>query len=752
MPRHRLRRLATAAAADTFGCLEESIEERESEDDPSGFSFVLEFAAAKCPQCDTVAEPGPCPKCGAAVEATPEIGPAAAARSAALQPLASRIELLGLAFAEIDFGSIPITADQMVTAVVDADLFEQVSSMMELGYELGQLNLNDPEVIGRKLRRTVAQELGKVERLLDTCRLLGRFDAPGPASELRVVSIEAGAYGVSILEATVATLVAPSIEGARHGQERLQELLNNVPFVDSIGPLLSRVEDSIDRSVDARIGRALGRPGNYSDDLDQVDLGRVFSAFSSEENPFEVLGCRAAAYFSHLLPDRSAPDPGLDAMLILPAVGLASLDRPLLGHRVAELVADLFASAWATNPAAVQTVIDRTSSQGEIVFAAAGRIERALRLLQLAAVSGQIDDATVIQIVMDGYLELSEGAYRVGGWLVRDLSEIAAGDTPEQSTHPPMLASLAEQLEAAGAPAAQLLAAASDSRLRNAKGHAQYRWDAEKEQVEDLRTGDRWSADELERSVTSLVGTVLGVDAGLITFLASGQPDLVIPPWLAAGRSVEANTLMAQLSFGGFGFEVIDVLEGGRKVVIRRPDPVDKTRLMAPTAGLCGVIRGFERIAVVDQDGGTLLDVSTEVVAQAQASPENVRELASVAPLLDDAEASGVEPVEALNRVLLLQVAVVGVTGMQSLVDAGYPDPKELRLIEERLAFVLSFARGYPAARDRRNKQLLDRVNRCRTAAFAASRGQPGGFDRLAVELPRLVESAVARGVHWPPF
>jgi hypothetical protein len=722
------------------------------EDEGDVFSYTLEFAAAKCPGCGEAAEPGPCPNCGGIVGSTEELSPSTEARIAALGPLADRIDQLILGFDRIEIGSIPITADQMSTAITDADLFGQIREMTRLGHDLGSLNLNDPTVIGRELRQRVAVEVGKVERLLETCRLLGRFDPPGPAADLRGTAIEAGAYGASLIQGTVETLVAPDLRTARQAQARLQELLGDVPFGDAVSSALEALPDWSQPDPDARISLVLGHEGVYSDDFGIVDIRRVFAAFADEPQPFNALASRARGYFSHLFDPNAPGDPALESTLILPALALATLDRPLLGHQVAVQVHELLGRAWGQDPATVQGLLERTADQGQLIFAAAGRIERGFQLLGLASLHGQADDQAVLQTVMDAYLELAEGAYRTYGWLVRDLAVILAGGTPAAEGDPPMLSNLAEQLEAANEDACTLLAAASDAQLRNAKGHAQYRWDAESEVVEDLRTGRRWTPGELEQAMMAMISTVLGVDAGYVAFLASARPNLSLPEWLEQGRSAEANTLFAHMSFGGFGFEVLEVADGGATVVIERPESVDKARLMVPAAGLVGVIRGLEHLSVMDPEGERLLEVDPTSVVEALAAPESVKDIACIGPLLYDAVSSGIQPAGALNRILWVQVAAVVITGTHDLIEAGGPDAEAVALINERLSFVLEFARGRDGATNKANARLLERVKRARAAAFATTRGEAGSFDRLTQQMKQLLDSVGDRDVSWPPF
>jgi hypothetical protein len=713
------------------------------------FSYVLEFAAANCPGCGRPGEPGACSECGEMIGTTDELSPATRARIAALGPLSSRINELVVGFGQIPQGHIPLTADQMLTAVTDAELFEQIEAMTRLGYELGAHDLNDPVVIGRDLRRLVQGHVGRVERLLETCQLLGRFDASGPAADLKLIAIEAGRYGASLALSTVETLVAPDLSTAREAQAQLQELLDEVPFAGGYSELLERIRAESRSDPDARVALVLGQTGRFTDELGLPDLPRVFAAFADQEMPFEAIAARARSYFSHLIDPNAPRDIGLESMLILPAVGLASLDRPLLGHRIAEQGHDLLAKAWQQDSGAVQELMERTSNQGQIVFAAAGRIEVGFRMLGLAEAQGMADDQAILKTVMEAYLDLAEGAYRTYGWLIRDLVTITSGSAVASEPEPPMLTSLAQQLEASGEELGQLFAATSDSRLRNARGHGQYHWDAEGERIQDLRTGQEWTVEELETTLLAMVGAILGVDAAYSAFLAGGEASASLPDWLIRGKSAGANRLMAQISFGGFGFEVLGTSDDGSTIVIERPDKLDKLRLMSAAAGVAGVIRDLDNLAVTDAEDAVLLELDPSSIREALSVPEAVRDLACLGPLLSDAERAGTEPAEALKGVLWIQVAATVIGGVRDLVDAGGWDADVIHRIDQRFSFVLDFARGRSGAKSKGNRKLLERVGKARSAAFAAS-NDPARLDHLVDQLTRLLQSVQDRGISWP--
>jgi hypothetical protein len=503
--------------------------------------------------------------------------------------------------------------------------------------------------------------------------------------------------------------------------------------------------------IDARVGLVLGREGIYTDDFGFLDPSRVFGAFAGEGNPFDAVAARSRAYFAHLLGPGPAQEPGFDALLTLPAVALATLDRPLVAHRIARSVHELMAAAWAVDPEAVQALIERTTAQGPLLFAAAARIERGFKLLAAGELSGLVDDESVVKTVMDTYEALAEASFRTYGWLARDLIVVADGGTVEKSDQPPTLGSLEQQLASSGSEVGEAMAASSESASRNAAAHEEYRWDAAAEELHDLRTGQVWSLEVFEKTAFRLIGAVIGADAGYSCFVGSGQVELEVPDWLAAGETPHATGILARASFGAFGFQVLEVHDNGATVVIERPDQLDKSRLMPPLGGMSAILGDVEAFRILGDDGTPLLDVAGEAMVEARDAAESVRDLASLAPLLSDGERSGHDPNEALMRVLTVQVAQVVLAAIQA-VQASDAGLHTARLVGERLNFVIRFAQERSERGDREVRRLVDRLGRASAAAFATAQGVPGAADRLGPQLVSLMQWAQSRGISWPPF
>jgi hypothetical protein len=715
---------------------------------PDRFAIGLSFSGTICSGCSKPREPGRCPECGVDVPASNAVHGLVRARQRALNGLLDEARELRSAFASLPPADIRVSAGQFATVVSDAGVFGRVAEMPALGHSLSQVDFDDRKAIGSSARQTIVRHLEQLRGLLDASRAVARFEPVGPALELRDVAIESGAWGADFVLRLLQTVTADTIAEARGHETELQRLLDDTPFSRMPDDLFDRVVESIVPDIDERVSRAFDRPGRYSDDLGLLDIARVFGAFADSDTPLALIGERARRFLAHLLYVRSGHTPESDAVLVLPAATLAVLDRPLHAHRVAEMVRALADEAWNANPMAVGELVERTTQQGPLVFAAAARIARGLQLLSMQEASGFLDDDDIATTLMRTYLDSSEAAFRTLAWLTLDLDRIAGGGSTLAADRPPTLGSIEQQLHASDHPVGPALAACTDSALRNAAAHAQFRYDRTTETVIDLRDGHTWSLDEFESRMHALVAGISGIEAGYCAFLIDREIDLGTPTWLRNGEAPAAVQFFAQASLGAYGYEVLQVNADASAIWVAG-DVDDPARLLPALAGLCATTITGEHVRVMSADGSPVITVSTAAMNEALAAPEPLRDLAVVSPFLSAARHAGRDQGQALRRVLAVQVILIAVTDVPLL--AAHAAPDALARLAGRLAYVLAFGKGNAAGADP-PRRILERLARARAASVMASRGDHQALRRMGRELAALIDWASAQNVRWPPL
>lgn len=725
-----------------------------SASDPSGqekdvFTICLEFLADCCPSCGVPREPGLCPRCGVEVGESDEVAEIAKARAKALESLDLHLQELVERFGALPDGNIVVTNDQFATAVSDAEIFQRLGEMTSLGAELEALDVNDRTVVGGKLRKAMEGRVAQVEALLATCEELSLFDPQGPAQEFRTVAAQSGRYGAKLTQAFMKVLVAETIPVAREAGAEMQELLHGFPYGKRISELAEEMEAWIVPDFDARAALVLGRPGRYSDDYGFLDAGAVFGAFADQEAPFHALAECARRYFSHLIGAGPVREVGIESFLIVPAVGLATLDRPLGAHRISRSLYGLLDSAATADAEAVQRLVDRTITESELIFHAVEQIRRGFKLLAAGEEAGLADDAVILKTIMDSYKELAETSFRTYGWLVVDLEKVKNGEALSQDSTPPTMGTLTAQLEASRELVAQQLAASSDSALRNACGHAQYRWDALAEEVHDMRTDQRWSLENLELSVESMGSAIAGADAGYICFLASGRAELKKPEWAGNGPP----GLLAQVAdatFSARGFRVIELQDQGRTVLISFDDTPEMFALMSTLGGMTTLAGDDDVVRVLDQTGQPLLDVEVAAFREASEAPLKFKDLAIMAPFFSNAARTTGDRDRALFESLVLLANQVSITLVEDAERDDFGASSMLKTAD-RLGYVIDFARARGGAHDEETKGLMRRLARCRSFAFRAAQNAGQAGTQFMDEFRSLSDWISTREIVWPP-
>ena len=679
-----------------------------------------------------------------------EIADTVRARQLALGPAHKRVADLLTQFDHLPSGNIVVSNDQFATAVKDSGVFDVLADLVTLGSKIEQLDANDTSVVGRGLRVLLDGQVDEIESVLTICRELTLFEPQGPALELRTIAWKSGRYGALILDAFLEVLTAPSIPRARAGMERMQNLISSFPYRDRIKELTPAMEAWSIPDIDARASLVLGREGRYTDADGFLDPGLVFSTFHEENEPAGRLAAQARCFFSHLFGERISEDTSLDSALVMPAVALGVLDRPLAAHRIARSVFEELGQAAAGYPEEMQRLVDRTAAAGGIVFAAAERIQRGFVLLKAGEAAGISDDAYILDAILTSYKDLAEGAFRTYGWLLAEAIALHEGKSPSEDADPSTLGPLEQRLAASGREAGERLARCCDSALRNTVAHSQHHWDAERGEVHDLRTDQRWDLGELESASTAIIDAVVGAEAGYVCFLADSAVELREPEWMAEGAIPAAVELIAAITFGLRGHEVIEVSEGGSTIVLAGAGPFDKTRLTAALVGLRATVKSASSIQVRTASNDLLLDVACASLDEVLESKDQFKDLICLAPGFSDWERTSDDRPRGLRTIIAIQIRLV-VAGAESAVDDPDFGAHTLLRIADRLGFVFEWGGSRKGQEEDELDSVLSHLRRARAQAFAASRGDQQALGRVIEELQWLSEWSDRTGLDWPP-
>lgn len=709
------------------------------------FTLTLEFKAECCPECGEPREPGPCPECGVEVGSSSEVAEMARARSRALQGVDSQLDHLIAGFMELPAGNIVVSNDQFARAVSDADLFSQLGAMTGIGRELEALNVNDPKVIGGELRQKMTARVGQVEELLRSCEDLARFDPHGPAAELRSVAVESGLYGARLTKAFIRILVAETIPAAREAEAEMQSLLGGFPYGERIDELLAQMEEWMVPDFDARAALIVGHPGEYSDEHGFLDIEAVFGAFSGPE-PIEQLAGRSRRYFGHLLEKEPPAAIALESLLIAPAIEIGTLDRPLRAHRIAAGLFGLLGSAAELAPQRVQELVEQTAAESRLVLQANEQIRRGAQLLQAGERVGVADQAMVVKTTMDAYKDLSETAFRTFAGLIVQLARIKRHGARTSASQPPTLGTLEFELAASEELVARQLADGCDPALRNACAHSQYRWDEESQTVHDMRSDQRWTLEEVQEREALLSEVIAGANAGYSCHLVASGVSIGTPQWVAR-EARELSRVISTAILRSRGVDVTDMIDHGHTVVIGDDEP-DVQGLMGGLASLSALLTEDDVIRVKRGSGELVAEVDVSAFREWSQAEESYKDLALFAPFLSNATRAP-DPQGAFAALLAVQINQV----LRDILDrpnTSQLDATVMLRVGDRFGYVVDSAGVYCLKPSPEVQKILKAADRCRSAAFAATRDQAAGR-RFLRSFELLNEWVQERGVVWPP-
>ncbi len=677
-----------------------------------------------------------------------EIATIAAARQQALAPLLVEIGELKEGFDCLSEPRVPLSSEQFAAALEDLGVLELINDAVLGPQRLAKLDLDDGQSVGRLLRLAAAEEVARIRTLLELIAELACFAPAEPAAELQERTVGAARRVAEAIEWLLEAIAAGTLGDVRAGEEHLQAALDALDFFSLED--FDRLHETSAPDLDVRIALVLRKRGRYTDETGCLHPGLVFGAFAGEASLFGKLGERATAYLGHLLPGTEVNEAEA-AMLILPAVTLASLDRPFFAHRHAREMVELLTSALAEDRGEVRRVLERTTNEGPRIFASASRIHKGMRLIFEAGGAEAIDDELILREVMIAYQELTESAFRSHAWAVLELVAIATGASRAEGP-PPTLGALNQRLEASSCRLAQALGRACDPELRNALAHAQYRWNRRAAQVEDLRTGRAWSLDEFDRSARALVNAVVGVDTGYCCVAISEGMAPELPQTPSAGHSPEITSLLGQAIFAANGYEVLGLADEGAAVTVASVgNGSDLTTLMNALASLSVLVPDGQAYRVDEGGAGRpLLNVSGEAMRTATGAPQVAQDLAIVAAFCDSEARVGGRPGEAACRGLALQAKIVAAAAMYDLAHSGVTTSVLARM-RTRVEVVREFATTHRELGEPMRGTTVRRLERIVACSYAIERGERKALEKTVARINALFTWAEETGVTWPP-
>ena len=657
-------------------------------DSPGRFEIPLVFSTGECPKCGEASLPGQCTACGAFVD---PVDPNAStlARGRALNPLRERARLLVASFDELPEPHISVTASQLASVVVDANLPGRASELIAFAHCVRDLDLEEPSAIGGATRRAVINVLEEVERVRSEARLLAQFAADEKVADLPTLIGQLGRQGAVVVELVIATLCAQSFEQGAGTCAQLQKALEAPAQAEQIERLLAEVP-LLDLRDDnnARISLVLGREGDFTDELGLPDPVRIFAPPPGETTSFPSLALGATHYLAHLLDQRPVELDEGHAMLALSAVQLALLDRPFEHHRRAELVRELLRDA-AQNPEALAKALGAYDDHAGLTFETSMRIRRQIRLLATSSVESPIE---IVESVVEAYRRVAESHFRAAMRCV--LAARAAATGRDAPSEPLLLGTIDDILGGWEGELGSSLRGVVNRHVRNAEAHEEYSVDAETYDVV-LADGTRITPDKLAKLTEDLVGVVAAVDAAIACCTIDTGRE-VGPSWLAEGNHPRLVELILRTIVSGWAisFETLAFQDGVAKIRVEvdaRLAPRKAQTLIFAARPLMPQAVSFE----VWEADDLLAAFGSDVIDAWSAAAEVDKPVALIGARFDCAVRCGAEQEAALRDAIAVCIRVAineSASGLSSP-----PSPKQIKRLERRLISITRFAAQHRA-------------------------------------------------------
>lgn len=153
-------------------------------------------------------------------------------------------------------------------------------------------------------------------------------------------------------------------------------------------------------------------------------------------------------------------------------------------------------------------------------------------------------------------------------------------------------------------------------------------------------------------------------------------------------------------------------------------------------------------IRVKRSSGEVVAEIEVSAFREWSEAEESYKDLALFAPFLSNAT-NAPDPQEAFAELLAVQINQV-LRDILDRSDASQLDAAAMLRVGDRFGYVVDSARAYCSEPGSEMQRTLKAADRCRSAAFAATRDQAAGR-RFLRSFETLHEWVQQRGVIWPP-
>ncbi len=718
--------------------------------DDHDIEFRLVFEVETCPGCGQISPSTRCLHCGAEIPPA-EISKIALARQKAFSDLQRRADELRGLYDHLPEPHISVAADQYATALADSRIIKRASIILRSLHKLHELGLNDEHEVGATARRRLGRLVAALEQLHRETEELAWFRPPAAeVTQAREAMISVARQVTETVATLLAALTASSVQDVVPLQQRFQQLLSDLDWVDQYVAATQALGKLATGGIDARVSVALGTKIGVTDDLGLLDPARVLTAFAGDDDPFSPLARASVRFLSHLTESGEKDAPPESAVLALPALGLAVLDRPLPAHSLARMVLELLEEAEGVDGAATAALFERTSNEGPRIFAAAKRIDDDLRYL---AAGYARDDHDVLARVLGTYKRLAESSFRNYVWLIIDAQAIVSGAAISQGTRAPTLGQLEHRLSSRNDPLSRRLARAGDPLLRNAEAHEDFRLDADNGEL--VLEGRRMTLERFEARIERLVAATVALDVAFSCHALDNGSSVAMPEWLAAGKAPYATEILARGILGAYGMELTSVeLDDDDVTLTVEWADADRARALTPLCAVAQLFGTSRRLALqVEGCEEPLISVETRSFKAFAEADETVKDLALFAPLYSAGVEGGRQPDEVIADVLALSIALITAVDVPQLkVAFGIGNPAPFLALEQRLAYIIEFVRGHCLRLPPKTAKAVKALADAKAASFFVRRNDRAATQKLIAALARAASWADARHYRWPPI